>query len=101
MLSVAVDCGNSGSNAIIAAPGIGRRIKVHGYLLMAVADVSATWLAGATALSGPLPCAANGGACAPPGGTWFHLPDNTALNLSLSGAEDVAGHVAYTIDGGG
>lgn len=86
---------SSGDNAIVAAV-VGKKIRVLSYVLMANAAVNAKWRSATTDKSGLLYFAANGGAVAPhtPIG---HLETavNEALNLNLSGAVAVGGHVTY------
>ena len=54
----AIAVSDAGDNPIVAAPGVGKFIRVHGYLLTAAADVSVDWRSGvdaeATSLTGAM-----------------------------------------------
>lgn len=87
-------------NPIVAAV-TGQKIKVVNYVLVAAAAVSATWKSAANPLSGPMPL----GATLPlmvAGGDEFTSVLETnkgeALNLALSGAILVAGHLIYVLE---
>lgn len=85
----------SGDNIIVAAV-TGKKIKVIGYLLSASAIVNAKWRSATTDISGLLYMDAKGGAVAPEAKKgWFTTASGVALNLNLSAAVAVGGHVAY------
>jgi hypothetical protein len=90
-----INVNTSGSNSIVAAV-TGKSIRVLGYVMVADAAVTATWLQGVTAISGVMSLAANGGVAAPfsPVGH-FQTAAGAALNLSLGGAVGVRGHLVY------
>jgi len=92
-----IDAATSGDNTLVAAVA-GAKIRVLAYVLVASAAVTVRFEdgAGGTALSGQMQLAANGGAVAPfsPVG-WFETTANTLLNLELSGAISVDGHLIY------
>lgn len=100
--SAAIACSSSGSNQIVAAVS-GKSIAVLGYVLVANGAVNAKWQSASTDKTGLLYLAANGGAVAPviplsklgAGTCWFSTAAGEALNLNLSGAVAVGGHVLY------
>jgi hypothetical protein len=101
MKFAAINASASGSNAIVAA-ATGKRIRVVSYVIVAAGAVTATWQSASTALSGPMSLASSGGASASvgilaPGGAYglFQTEAGEALNLSLGGAVNVAGHLCY------
>lgn len=94
---VTIAASSSGNNTLIAAVA-GKKIRVLSYTLVAASSVTATFQNGAsgTAISGIMSFAANGGVSVPfsPVGH-FETSISTLLNLSLSGAVSVAGHLCY------
>ena len=92
----------AGDNEIVAAV-TGKSICVLAMLLMAGDTVTATVYSdnqsGGTALTGPMPLAANGGfvlpAPADPSACWFKTAAGKKLNLYLSAAKQVSGTVVY------
>ncbi len=98
-----VNASASGSNTIVAAV-TNKRIRVLSYVIIAAGDVSATWQSASNALSGPMASAAHGGAApsagqATPGGLigQFETNQGEALNLNLSAAVAVGGHITYIV----
>jgi uncharacterized protein YgiB involved in biofilm formation len=91
---------SSGDNAIVAAV-TGKRIRVLAYALIANAAVNAKWRSASTDVTGLLYLAANGGVAAGfEGMGCFQTAAGEALNLNLSGAVAVGGHLTYVlIDG--
>ena len=96
-----INASASGANAIVAAV-TGKRIRVVSYVIVAAGAVTATWQSASTALSGPMSLASSGGASASvgilaPGGAYglFQTEPGEALNLSLGGTVNVAGHLCY------
>lgn len=89
---------SSGANEIVAAV-TGKRIRVLSYVLSASAAVNAKWQSGSTDKTGLLYFAAAGyGAVAPFNEQgWFETAAGEALNLNLSGAVTVGGHVSYVL----
>ena len=99
MLSAVVSKATAADHEIIAAVA-GKQIKVHGYMLVAAGAVNVTWKNGTTALTGAMTMAAGTPIDADQGSDyawWFLLDTNTALNLTLSGAVQVSGHVSYSL----
>lgn len=86
---------SSGDNEVVAAVA-SKKIRVLAYVLMANAAVNAKWRSASTDTSGLLYCGANGGAVAPfnPVG-WLETAAGEPLNINLSGAVAVGGHVTY------
>ena len=95
--SIAVSA--SGDQQLIASPGPGRQICVTSYVLICTGGAnSITWKSAANALSGAMGFAANGGiACPASDAPWLVCNQNEALNINLSAATAVAGHLTYRI----
>ncbi len=90
-----VAAASANDNAIVAAVPT-KKIRVLSYVLTASAAVNAKWRSATTDKTGLLYCAANGGASSghsPVG--HFETAAGEALNLHLSGAVAVGGHVTY------
>lgn len=101
MPSAAIDTSASGDTTVIAAPGAGKFLRVHGYDLAPAGTVSVKWkdTAGAS-YSGVMPTVVGAGpneAFAHDG--LFDLAANTGLVLNLSGAVQVGGTVDYSVRG--
>lgn len=103
MLTAKIDASSSGSNEIVAAVA-GKRIRVLGYVVIANAAVAITWLSASTSLSGAMNLAGAGygvstGQAVTEGFRGFHLQTavGEALNLNLSGAVAVGGHLVYEL----
>ncbi len=96
---VAIDTATSGDTTIVAAV-TGKRIRVHSYVLVGSGTVTARFesAAGGTALTGQMTMAAGNVICAPhnPMG-WFDTVAGELLNLELSGATSVDGHLTYSL----
>lgn len=103
MKFVVINASLTGDNTIVAAI-VGRKIRVVNYTLISAGAVTVTWKSGATAISGPMPLAANGG-MAPsssvltPSGLIgvFETNVNESLVLNLGGAVAVGGHLTYIL----
>lgn len=93
---VVISAASSGNNAIVAALA-SKRIKVISYAFVASGSVSAKWRSANTDLSGAMPFAANGGVAlsSTPQAPLFQCAVNEALNLNLSSAVGVYGHLSY------
>lgn len=96
-----IDASSSGSNTIVAAV-TGKKIRVLSYVIIAAGAVTAKWQSATTDISGGMALAANGGAAPSvsvlsPGGTFgvLQTEPGEALNLNLSGAVSVGGHLVY------
>jgi len=103
MKYAAISASSSGSNTVVAAV-TGKRIRVLSYVMVAAGDVTATWQSASNNISGGMALAANGGAApsagqATPGGLigQFETNQGEALNLNLSAAVSVAGHLTYIV----
>jgi hypothetical protein len=86
---------SANDNEVVAAVAL-KKIRVLSYVLVANAAVNAKWRSATTDKSGLLYLAANGGAASgysPVG--HFETAAGEALNLHLSGAVAVGGHVTY------
>ena len=92
----AIAASSSGDNTVIAAV-TSKKIRVLGYTLIAAGTVNVRFESGAggTALTGVMPLIANMGMS--PNGSFpqFETASNTLLNLELSAAVSVAGHITY------
>ena len=88
---------SSGDNAIVAAV-TGKKIRVLSYAIVGAGAVSAKFRSGTTDITGAMSFAANGGAAvgfSPVG--HFETAAGSALNVNLSGAVAVAGHLTYIL----
>lgn len=95
-----IDDATSGNNTIVAAV-TGKKIRVLGYVLVAGGAVNARFESDAdgTALTGVMTLAAAGDVIAPgynPSGH-FETVAGELLNLELSGAVSVDGHLTYVL----
>lgn len=97
LLFAKVDVSSSGDNSIVAAAGGSLKIKVVSYVLVADAAVNVKWRSATTDLMGAAAFAANSGVSASgsPGSWLLETAANVALNLNLSGAIGVRGHICY------
>lgn len=99
ILFAKVDTTASGDTQIVAAAGIGVKIKLLSCKLISNGTVSVKWRSGTTDLEGANPLAANSGyvlpASSPGQGHYLETAANTALNINLSGAVQVSGHISY------
>lgn len=93
----AIDAATSGDNTLVAAV-TGKKIRVLSYILVSAGTVTARFESGAggTALSGQMTMAVNTGVSAAFNeGGWFETAAGSLLNLELSGAVSVDGHLSY------
>lgn len=93
-----IDHASSGDNTLVSAV-TARKIRVLAYTIVAASAVTVRFESGAggTAMSGQMQIAANGGVSANCGEIGcFETASATLLNLELSGAVSVDGHVTYT-----
>ncbi len=93
----AISASSSGDNTIVAAVA-DKRVRVLSCFLVAAAAVTAKFQSGAagTDLTGAASLSANGGYVLPFNeGGWFQTDPSTLLNLSLGGAQAVAGSISY------
>jgi hypothetical protein len=86
---------SAGATAVVAAV-TGKKVRVLSYALLAAADVNVKWQSAASDRSGLLYLAARGGVSVPhsPVGH-FETAAGEALNVNLSGAVAVGGHLTY------
>jgi hypothetical protein len=91
-----ISASTSGDNVIVAAV-TGKKIKVISVVLVASGVVSVTWKSATTNLSGAMPLVANSGFSLPtsPNINYFETAVGEVLNLNLSSAVLVAGHLGY------
>lgn len=85
----------SGDNVLVASVA-SKKIRVLSYVIMAEGTVAVTFRQGTTAITGAFPLVINTGISAafnPLG--HFETPVTTALNLNLSAAIGVRGHLTY------
>ena len=92
-----IDTASSGNNTIVAAVA-GKKIRVLSYKLVCSGAVTVKFQSGAggTDLEGGAAYGANGGVMASEcEGGYFETAASTLLNLNLSSAVQVSGHVTY------
>ena len=90
-----IDEASSGDNLLVAAVA-DRKIRVLNYVLVSAGTVNATFRSGTTPISGAMPLVANAGISSPHSDRGlFETAVNTALNLNLSAAVGVRGHLTY------
>lgn len=100
---VAISCSSLGSNPLVAAPSDAtKKIRVLGYVIVSAGTVNATFRSGLTTnKSGAFPLTAQAGVAASmiaTGNTgWIETDVGEALNLYLSAAILVAGHLTYEL----
>lgn len=98
ILFAPVSVSSSGDNQIVAAVA-SKKIKVLSCKLVAGGAVSVKWRNGTTDLEGGNSLVANSGyvlpASSPGQGHYLETDINTALNLNLSSAVQVSGHISY------
>lgn len=101
ILFAKVDTASSGDTQIVAA-STGKKIKLLSSALVCNGNVSIKWRSGTTDLSGAIPCTQYSGyvlpASAPGMGHYLETASNTALNLNLSSAVQVSGHISYYVE---
>lgn len=103
MPSAVISVTSSGANTLVAAvPGF--RITVTGYVLISAGTVDVTFKSSTTTnLSGAMPLTAQAGASAPLAWSfgrregWFTTAVGELLNLNLSAAVGVYGHLTYEL----
>jgi len=97
---VSISAASSGDNTLVAAAGASNKIRVLSYTLIATGAVAVAFESGAsgTALTGDMSIAATGGiTCAFSPVGHFETAANTLLNLELSAAVQVSGHLTYIV----
>lgn len=97
VLFAPINVSSSGDNTVVAGV-TSKKIKVLSVVLVAAGAVSVKWRSGTTDLSGAMPLAANSGFVLPsasPVGRYFETASGQALNINLSGAVQVSGHISY------
>jgi hypothetical protein len=101
ILFATISASGSGDNAIVAAVA-SKKIKVLSCALVASGTVSVKWRSGTTDVSGAMPLVVNSGfvlpASSPGQGHYLETAVNTALNINLSGAVQVSGHISYYLE---
>ena len=93
-----IDENTGGDRTIVAAPGVGKILRIHSIEFVCSAAVSIQTQSATTALSGARAFAANGGqmsAYHPTG--WWETADNEAFVLNLSSGVQVSGSLTYTV----
>ena len=95
---VPISVSGSGDNLVIASV-LSKKLKVISVLLVSAGAVSVKWRSNTTDLSGAMPLVANSGfsltASSPAQGHYFETAVGEALNINLSGAVGVYGHLGY------
>lgn len=97
---VPINVSASGQSPLIAAAGVGLKIKVVSYVVVAAGAVTVKFQSGNTDLTGPMSFAANGGCSVlgKPSAHLFETAVNAALNINLGSAVNVSGHLAYFVE---
>lgn len=100
VLYAPISANSSGDNTLLAGIS-GMKIRVLGYVLVGAGAVNVFFQSGAAgdALTGTMTIAgAGGGNSAPPSGLgYFETDEGELLNLNLSGAVGVNGHLTYQL----
>ena len=91
----AVIAGTVATVEAVAAPGVGKKIRVLAWVLGGGATSVVTFKSGTTAKTGPMVGSASGTAPFCPVG-WFDCAENEALNVTV-GTAVAPGVVVYTI----
>ncbi len=101
VLFAKVDTATGGDTQVVAA-SVGNKIKLLSCKLVSSGTVSTKWRSGTTDLEGANPLVANSGyilpASSPGQGHYLETAVNTALNINLSGAVQVSGHISYYLE---
>jgi hypothetical protein len=86
------DPASIGDNSLLAAPGVGWKIVVYGYQIVATGGANTVrFRSNANSIGSGKGFAVNGGISVPPGDIpLFECNENEALNLNLSAATAVA-----------
>ncbi|RMH18628.1 MAG: hypothetical protein D6698_06765 [Gammaproteobacteria bacterium] len=92
----AIDTSTSGNTVLVAAAS-GKKIRVLSYTVVAGGPVTVKFNDGSNDLTGPitLSAAGDGGSASLPEGGLFETPAGSALNINLSAAVQVGGHITY------
>lgn len=95
--SAVVNTAASGNNSIVAAQGVGVKIRVVGFFLISAGAVVANLQSGAggTSLTGPMSLITGVQASAGPSNGLFDTAANALLNLNLGAAVQVSGFVNW------
>lgn len=98
LLFAPISVSSSGDSSVVIGVA-GYSINVCSYIFVAGGNVSVKWRSNTTDLSGAMPIITNGGISAPvssPGlGPLFKTASGESLQLNLSTATLVAGHLGY------
>lgn len=101
ILFAPISASSSGDNAVVAGV-TSKKIKVLSVALVSSGTVSVKWRSNTTDLSGAMPLVANSGfvlpASSPGQGNYFETVAGQALNINLSGAVAVSGHISYYVE---
>jgi len=101
ILFAKVDTASSGDTQIVAADAT-KKIKLLSCKLISNGTVSVKWRSGTTDLEGASPLVANSGyvlpASSPGQGHYLETAVSSALNINLSGAVQVSGHISYYLE---
>lgn len=98
-LYAVVNASAAGAGNLLVAATAGKRIRVLSYAFVSTGVNAINFLDGATAISGAMAFAANGGISAASGSAYGLLQTTAgnALNLQLSTAAQVSGHLVYVL----
>lgn len=95
--SASFDQNTAATHEVVAAI-TGYRIVVVGYHLVSGGTNTVVFKSGSTARTGAIPVAAAGNLAMPPVGPLFATTAGAALNITLSGAQQLAGYVIYRVE---
>lgn len=97
VLKFTIISASTGADNLVVAAVTGKQIKVQSVVLVASGTVSVKWRSNTTDISGAMPLVANSGFVLPSGSSnYFETAVGEALNINLSGAVAVNGHISYT-----
>lgn len=91
-----VNVSTLGSNVILAAPGVGKSIRVLQVVLVSTGANAVRFLSAANNMTAAYSLAANGGLVMPfCEHGWFQCNENEGLNINLGSAADVGVTIQY------
>lgn len=98
VLDGVIDITGAGTTTLVAAPGIGKAVRLLSYVFTCPASATVTWKSGTTAKSGAMTLA--NGVSAPtsgPTGRQFQCAANEALVLITGTSGVYGGHYTYQL----
>lgn len=89
-----IEADTTGNTQVVAAV-TGKKIRVHGALVIANAAVTVKFQSATTDITGPMSLSANGGFAHESILGMFETAAGEALNINLSANQSVGGHLSY------